>query len=100
MKSELEDGLYQARDGHLQKLDLEDDGTKKLRVTQEPFEAVVKVQRRMRKELGGNKPDIGLVAAAMLLAAAEMEGIEEKVKEYAISVFSGRQPLQNSNVAE
>lgn len=86
----IEDGLYQARDGHLTKLDLEDDGTKKIRIPQPAFEAVVNVQRRMRKALSGNKPDVGLVAAAMLVAAAEMPEIEEKVREYALSVFSRR----------
>lgn len=87
----FEDGLYQARGGQLRKLELdEDDTTKKIRVPLEPFEAVVDVQKRMRKLLGGNKPDIGLVAAAMLLAAAEMPDIEEKVRQHALRVFSGQ----------
>lgn len=87
----FEDGLYQARAGQLRKLELdEDDSTKKLRVPLEPFNAVVDVQRRMRKLLAGNKPDIGLVAAAMLLAAAEMPDIEERVRKHALRVFSGQ----------
>jgi thymidylate kinase len=90
VKVNVEDGLYQARAGELNKLDVEDDGLKKIRVTPEVFEAVREVQKRMRKLLGGRKPDIGLVAEALLLHAARSEGIEEKVREYCASVFSGR----------
>lgn len=90
MESErLEDGLYQARAGHLEKLVFEDDGTKKIRVPQAGFETVVMVQKQMRKVLNGHKPDISLVAEAMLLAAAEMPDIEEKVRLHAMRVFSG-----------
>jgi len=85
----LEDGLYRAQSGHLEKLVFEDDGTKKIRVPQPGFEAVVKVQKQMRKVLNGHKPDLSLVAEAMLLAAAEMPGIEEKVRLHAMRVFSG-----------
>lgn len=90
MESEkLEDGLYQARSGHLEKVIFEDDGTKKIRVPLAGFEAAVKVQRQMRKVLNGHKPDLSLVAEAMLLAAAEMPDVEEKVRLHAMRVFSG-----------
>ena len=46
------------------------------------------VQKRMRKVLGGRKPDVALVAEAMLMYAARAEGIEEAVKQYAASVFA------------
>jgi hypothetical protein len=87
----LEDGLYQARGGLINKLDIEDDGLKKIRVTSEAFEAVRSVQKQMRKLLGGRKPDVNLVAEAMLLHAAKAEGIDEKVRQYAVKVFSGEQ---------
>ena len=51
----LEDGLYQAQAGTLRKLDVEDDGLKKLRVSPEAFEAVRAVQKQMRSRLGGAK---------------------------------------------
>lgn len=90
MESEkLEDGLYQARAGHLEKLVFEDDGTKKIRVPTPGFEAAVLVQRQMRKVLNGHKPDLSLVAEAMLLAAAEDPAIVEKVRLHAMRVFSG-----------
>ena len=89
VNANVEDGLYQARAGQLEKLVFEDDGTKKIRVPQPGFEAVVKVQKQMRKVLNGHKPDISLVAEAMLMAAAEMPDIEEKVRLHAMRVFSG-----------
>lgn len=89
VSTNVEDGLYQARAGQLEKLVFEDDGTKKIRVPQPGFEAVTKVQKQMRKVLNGHKPDISLVAEAMLLAAAEMPDIEQKVRLHAMRVFSG-----------
>lgn len=89
MESEKwEDGLYQARAGELHKLDVEDDGLKKIRVAPEVFEAVRGVQKQMRKLLGGRKPDVSLVAEAMLMRAAQIEGIEESVKQYCATVFA------------
>ena len=90
-KVKVEDGLYKAQAGILEKLDVEDDGLKKIRVAPDAFEAVRAVQKQMRKLLGGRKPDISLVAEAMLMHAAQLEGIEEKVRLYAVSVFSGEQ---------
>ena len=84
----LEDGLYQAQSGNLRKLDIEDDGLKKIRVTPEVFEAVRAVQKQMRSRLGGRKPDVSLVAEAMLMFAARTEGIEDEVKRYAASVYA------------
>lgn len=84
-----EDGLYQVRGGKIEKLIFEDDGTKKIRVPQAGFEAAVMVQKQMRKILNGHKPDLSLVAEAMLLTAAEDPAILEKVRLHAMRVFSG-----------
>ena len=54
-KLDVEDGLYQAQAGTLRKLDVEDDGLKKIRVSPEAFEAVRAVQKQMRSRLGGAK---------------------------------------------
>lgn len=89
MKEGLQDGLYRAKAGQLEKIEIDDFGMKKILVSQAGFEAAVSVQKRMRKVLKGNKPDIGLVAEAMLLAAAELPDLEEKVRLHALHVFSG-----------
>ena len=87
-KVKVEDGLYLAKAGVLEKLDVEDSGLKKILVAQDAFEAVRAVQKQMRKLLGGRKPDISLVAEAMLMHAAKFEGIEEKVKQHCARVFA------------
>jgi hypothetical protein len=84
-----QDGLYRMKNGQLEKVEIDDFGMKKILVAPEGFEAAVSVQKRMRKVLKGNKPDIGLVAEAMLLAAAELPDLEEKVRLHALHVFSG-----------
>ena len=84
-----EDGLYQVRGGKIEKLIFEDYGTKKIRVPQAGFEDAVMVQKQMRKILNGHKPDLSLVAEAMLLTAAEDPAILEKVRLHAMRVFSG-----------
>lgn len=88
-KVNVEDGLYQARAGYLERLVFEDDGTKKIRVPLAGFNAVLQVQKQMRKVLSGHKPDISFVAEAMLLAAADDPAIVEKVRLHAQRVFSG-----------
>lgn len=88
-KVDVEDGLYLAQGGKLNKLDVEDDGLKKIRVSLEAFEATRDVQKRMRKLLAGRKPDVALVAEALLLHASKLDGIEEQVRLHAVSVFSG-----------
>jgi hypothetical protein len=92
MKFEGEDGFYQARSGNIEKLVFENEGTKKLRVTDEVFQEVVKVQKQMRQILDGRKPDLQLVAEAMLLFAAEEERIIYVVREHCAKVFT-RSPL-------
>lgn len=92
MKTDLEDGLYTARGGTLAKLDFDaEDTTKKLRVSETVFKQVQSVQRQMRQALGGYKPDIALVASAMLVSAAQDPAIADKVREYAKSVFTQAQ---------
>jgi hypothetical protein len=88
MNMTIEDGLYRAHDGQLSRIDTADDGLKKIRVAAEVFEGVREVQKRMRRVLSGRKPDIGIVAEAMLMHAARTEGIEDVVKQYAASVFA------------
>jgi hypothetical protein len=44
MKVDVEDGLYLARDGQLVKLDIADDGTKKVRLAPAVFDEVRRVQ--------------------------------------------------------
>lgn len=92
MKVEVEDGLYTARAGVITKIEVdEDDDTRKLRVPPNAFDAVRAVQKAMRKRLGGRKPDISLIAEAMLVFSAKQDGIDEIVREHCFRVFSGEE---------
>ena len=49
---------------------------------------VQEIQRRMRKHLGGYKPDLGLVAEALLRESAQSQNVEELVRTHAMRVFA------------
>lgn len=85
--NKLEDGLYIARSGNLERVKPEED-VKKIRVTTTTFEMVQEIQRRMRKHLGGYKPDLGLVAEALLRESAQSQNVEELVRTHAMRVFA------------
>lgn len=86
----LEDGLYTARQGRLQKIEIDpDDTTKKLRVAEVIFELVKEVQKSMRSGMGGRKPDLHLVAEALILIGADADDVEVKIRDYCVKVFAG-----------
>lgn len=87
---DLEEGsLYVVKKGELVEIPREDEtGTRKLRVTDAAFGSVEEVQKQMRKRLNGYKPDIGLVASAMLRHAATKADVGDAVAAFAIEVFS------------
>lgn len=87
-----EGALYKVVSGELIPLpiDADDQALRKLRITEEVLRAVQEVQKRMRKSLNGRKPDLALVAEALLVYAAQQEGVEEVVRQYAIKVYSGQ----------
>lgn len=79
-ETKLQDGLYRAEKGHLERIEVDNFGLRKLLVSHEAFRAVVNVQKSFRKALKGHKPDIGIVAGEMLLlAAADLPGLQERI---------------------
>ena len=68
-----------------------DNMTKKLHIPEKDWEIIVEMQTLMKKELAGYKPDINLVGAAMLRSAAEIPDITDKIRAYALSVYSNNQ---------
>jgi hypothetical protein len=91
----LKDGaLYKAVNGVLVELILDEDdqALRKLRITPGVLRTVQDVQKRLRKALGGRKPDIGLVAEGMLVFAAQQPGVVDAVRDYAAQVYSTPQP--------
>ncbi len=85
---EEEDGIYRVQNGILERIHIDDDGLKKLKVGTASFEALRLLQGRMRKVLGGYKPDINLVADAVLLHGVSQDGIEEVVKRHCAAIFT------------
>ena len=86
----LEEGeLYTVRKGQLEKIPRnEEDGMRKVRITEEAFEAAIEVGKRMRQELGGYKPDISLVASALVMdGLRQIDHSKEVVRAYVVTMF-------------
>lgn len=86
----LEEGhLYTVRNGVLEEIPIDPEDTmRKLRITHSAIEAATQVQRRMRKVLGGYKPDLSMVCSALIEGGAENENATEVVRQYALKTFS------------
>jgi hypothetical protein len=67
---ELEEGeLYVLKNGNLEHIPRnDDDGMRRIRITEEAYQVAMEIGRTMRKELQGYKPDVSLVASALLLS--------------------------------
>ena len=88
LHADIEDGLYVASNGTLQRVIPDDEGLKKIRIDTEAFEALRSIQRGMRHLLHGRKPDIGMVAEALILRAALEPDISETVRQHVLAVYS------------
>ena len=63
-----EDGIYVCRHGKLEKLPrTQDDGLRRIRITDDAYQAAMDLGHQLRKELHGYKPDVSLVASALIL---------------------------------
>lgn len=86
----LEEGeLYTVRKGHLEKIPRNDeDGMRKVRITEDAFEAAMEVGKRMRSELGGYKPDVSLVTSALVIdASRQVDNSKEVVRNFVVTMF-------------
>ena len=84
---QIEDGeIYRCEKGKLKLVKREEDeGMRRIRVTEEAFEAIQEVSRAIRRETGGYRPDITLVASALLFSGVPSMGVQravEFVQEY------------------
>lgn len=87
---ELENGeLYVFKNGNLEHIKRDpDDNLIKVRITDDSSEVLKAIQKKLRKEMNGYKPDITMVASALLesFANKEEEAIE-CVKAYGKKMF-------------
>jgi hypothetical protein len=70
----IEGHLYVMQNGSLQEIERDPDDTlKKIRIFDDAVHEAVKIQRSVRKILGGYKPDLSMVCSALIIAKAKNE---------------------------
>lgn len=91
MMMDLEEGeMYVVRKGHLVHLERreeDDEGMRRVRVTDTAYQAAVELGRRMRKRMRGYRPDVALVISALVMRAAESADAEEVVRTFVQALF-------------
>ena len=93
----LQEGeLYLVKEGHLMHVDREGD-MPKVPVSEEAKEALLQLRRRCRRVLGGFRPDVALVASALIQYAASLPQAETIVRDYDEAIRGAlRQPNASS----
>lgn len=83
---ELQEGkLYVYQDGELKEIERDPDDTlKKVRIMEEAITSATKVQKQLRKQLAGYKPDLSLVCSALIIAKAS----EDDATQAVVKLFS------------
>lgn len=76
--------LYKFDGQHL--VELEPSKGQKLPVTDEAYEHVKRIQKTTQERIGV-RPDISIVASALILAAAQSEDSVERVKAYGRRIY-------------
>jgi hypothetical protein len=86
----LEEGnLYAFKRGELYEIETDpDDVMKKVKITEDAFAAVVRLQRCMRKVMQGYKPDIHLICSALIAHAAQRDDASDVVRQFCLELFN------------
>ena len=93
----LQEGdLYVVKQGQLMHVEREGD-LPKVPVSEEAKEALLQLRRRCRRVLGGFRPDVALVASALIQYAASLPQAETIVRDYDEAIRGSlRQPKASS----
>ncbi len=87
----LEDGeVYVCRNGKLERLPKSDDGMRRIRITDDAYQAALELGQRLRKDLHGYKPDVSLVASALILERCRETNstqVKEVIGNFIIKLF-------------
>lgn len=85
----LEEGhLYAYKRDELYEIETDpDDVMKKVKITEDVFSEVIRLQRRMRKEMRGYKPDVHLICSALIEHVARLENASEIVRQFCLQLF-------------
>lgn len=85
-----EDGeLYVFKKGRFEHVNREDDeGMRRIRITEDAYQTALKIGKTMKKELGGYKPDVALVVSALLVyGIADEEQARSHVRRFVLEMF-------------
>ena len=66
----------------------DDEGMRRVRVTDPAYQAAMELGRRMRRQMKGYKPDVSLVMSALVLWAAQQDSAAETVRRFVTDLFS------------
>jgi hypothetical protein len=85
--------LVDGEDGsrHLRHIPRNDDELPRIRIMEEALEAIRKLCRGMRQEMGGYRPDYTLVLSALVLDACSRPDAPSLVRDFAIAKFQAAQ---------
>ena len=86
---ELEEGsLYVYKKGTLREVEADpDDLMKKVKITPDAFVDVTNLQRGMRKELQGYRPDISIICSALIANAAQSQEAPQIIRNYVLNMY-------------
>ena len=92
-EDDLEEGeLYVVKNGELEHIQRDPDDTmRKVRLTEDAVKELIVVQRKMRKEMQGYKPDMALVASALVSHAAKLPEAPRLVRLYLTALMAAVQ---------
>ncbi len=87
---DLKEGhLYVLKDGIFEEIITDpEDNLRKIRIISDAFESAVNLQKRMRTNLEGYKPDLTMVCSAILHFFANDPKATNVVRDYVLSKFS------------
>src|SRR3569623_670202 len=88
----LEEGeLYLYRKGTLERVQRDETDTlRRIKIAEEAFNEVLKLQKGLRGPMGGFKPGIELICSAVLHHYAQSADAQDVVRRYGAEVFSRR----------
>lgn len=86
---DLEEGtLYVYKKGVLQEVETDpDDLMKRIKVTPDAFAKVTDLQRGMRRNMQGYRPDISVICSGLLAYSAQMEEAQSVVRRYVLDMY-------------
>ena len=96
----LEEGcLYAFKKGELHEIQADpDDIMKKVKITESAFTEVVKLQRSLRREMQGYKPDVHLVCSALIEHVANLGDVNDIVRNFCLRLFESKRDVEKTFV--